>query len=536
MERSRVRMTSCRFSYRWLLFGLACLASFFPCAQTVIPPFRLYAPDSISVKIEPLPHNINTNFSEYCGVLLPDSTFLFTSMRNDANNDREHFFETNWYCYIYSSKIVDKENNLRFSTSVALPQGINNHNFFNSNFSVNKKGDRMFFSRCVRQGEGDLYCSLWQSTKHNGKWSKPEKLPENINVPEYSSLQPNFVEYSDYQVLYFVSNRPGGYGGCDIWYSIEKDDEFQPAINVGPVVNTEGNEVTPFYDKDSRTLFFSCDERKGYGDYDIWSANGALSSWKTPLILEKPFNSEYNDIYFTLNPDRESAIISSNRLYDNMIEDTCCNDLYYVKWKKIEKETVEEEPSISIREKIASVLPIALYFQNDSPDPRSLSDTTNSSYLELYNSYVSDIQKYIKKSGEGLEGDEQRAAMYAVSAFMRDSVQSSYNRLLLLTKYLNEAVENGDTVALKIQGFASPLHNDQYNKHLSNRRIVSLLNFLKECEGGKLAPYLTGQKRGIDIEVRPEGAVQHSFESDEVRETVFGLRAAKDRKIVISEL
>lgn len=81
-----------------------------------------------------------------------------------------------------------------------------------------------------------------------------------------------------------------------------------------------------------------------------------------------------------------------------------------------------------------------------------------------------------------MEGDEQRAAMYAVSAFMRDSVQSSYNRLLLLTKYLNEAVENGDTVALKIQGFASPLHNDQYNKHLSNRRIVSLLNFLKSVK------------------------------------------------------
>lgn len=116
------------------------------------------------------------------------------------------------------------------------------------------------------------------------------------------------MEYSDYQVLYFVSNRPGGYGGCDIWYSIVKDDKFQPAINAGPVVNTEGNEVTPFYDKVSKTLFFSCDERKGYGDYDIWSANGALSSWKTPEILDKPFNSEYNDIYFTLNPDGKSAI------------------------------------------------------------------------------------------------------------------------------------------------------------------------------------------------------------------------------------
>ena len=97
-----------------------------------------------------------------------------------------------------------------------------------------------------------------------------------------------------------------------------------------------------------------------------------------------------------------------------------------------------------------------------------------------------------------------------------------------------QAVESGDTIELVVSGFASPLHNSQYNKHLSSRRIVSLLNFLREADDGRLSPYLSGEKPGLRLHVYPEGAVNHAFETDEVRETVFGLRAAKDRKIVIS--
>ena len=97
-----------------------------------------------------------------------------------------------------------------------------------------------------------------------------------------------------------------------------------------------------------------------------------------------------------------------------------------------------------------------------------------------------------------------------------------------------QAVENGDTVNLVISGFASPLHNSDYNRHLSSRRIVSLLNYLREADDGRLSPYLSGEKPGLRLQVYPEGALNHAFETDEVRETVFGLRAAKDRKIVIS--
>ena len=133
-----------------------------------------------------------------------------------------------------------------------------------------------------------------------------------------------------------------------------------------------------------------------------------------------------------------------------------------------------------------------------------------------------------------MTGEEQRLAMYAVAGFLRDSVQTGYARLQLLQQYLTEAMENGDTIELVVSGFASPLHNSQYNKHLSSRRIVSLLNYLRKADNGNLAPYITGKKSGITLYVYPEGAVNHSFETDEVRETVFGLRAAKDRKIVIT--
>ena len=488
--------------------------------------------DSIIVTIKPLPSAINSSFSEYAGKLLSDSTFLFTAMRNDAAEDAEHFFETNWYCYLYESKMLDGG---CFSEVKALPLTVNHPKYFNSNFCLSEDGLRMLLTRCVREGDGDLHCNLWQTEKVEGNWKKPRLLPSAINLSGYSAMQPCLVEYSDYEVLYFVSNQPGSYGKTDIWYSVCKGGHYQPPVNLGPMINTEGNEMTPFYDKTRKVLYFSTDERKGIGDYDIYCSEGAMGAWQLPTLLGRPFNSEYNDFYFVVNQDGASAFFSSNRPHDDMAdEDTCCNDIFYVEWKLPEKEIVEPDSTPSVHEKIASVLPITLYFQNDCPDPKSLSDTTNKDYLELYNMYIADIQEHIHKAGQGLTGEEQRAAMYAVAGFLRDSVQTGYARLQKLTQYLQEAMANGDTVELSISGFASPLHNSDYNKHLSSRRIVSLLNYLKKADNGALSPYLTGQKPGLTLHVSPEGAVNHTFETDEVRETVFGLRAAKDRKIVIT--
>jgi hypothetical protein len=488
--------------------------------------------DSIIVTIDPLPSSINSSFSEYAGRLLPDSAFLFTAMRNDAAEDAEHFFETNWYCYIYESKALPQE---RFAMAKPLPSTINHPKYFNSNFCLSEDGQRMILTRCERTGDGDLHCHLWESERRGDNWTKPHKFSSVINPNDYSSMQPCLVEYADYEVLYFSSNRPGGYGKSDIWYAVRKNGHFQSPVNLGPAINTDGDEVTPFYDKRSNMLYFSSDEHHPIGDFDIFCSEGALGRWQPVKHLDQPFNSKYNDFYFIVNQDSKSGFLSSNRPYRDMVDDdTCCNDIFYVEWSEPQKDTVIVPPKPDIHEKIASVLPITLYFQNDCPDPKSVSDTTDRDYLELYNAYIGDIQGYVNKSGEGLSGEEQRRAMYAVAGFMRDSVQTGYSRLQLLQQYLTEAMLNGDTVNLIISGFASPLHNSDYNKHLSSRRIVSLLNYLRKADNGFLLPYLSGEKSGLEVIVYPEGAVNHSFETDEVRETVFGLKAAKDRKIVIT--
>lgn len=488
--------------------------------------------DTLPVQIEALPSYINSHFSEYAGRLYPDSAFFFTSMRSDMREDNDHFFETSWYCNIYETRLQPDSS---FARPTALPATINSRKYFNSNFCFNEQRDRLVFSRCNRVGDGDLHCDLWESRMEKKGWEKPRKLPTEINLDGYSSMQPFLLDNGNHQVLYFTSNRPKGCGGFDIWYSVCKDGKYNPPVNLGNTINTEGNEVTPFYDTKNSTLYFSSDEHTGIGDYDIFYSMGALSQWGEVSNLGVPFNSEYNDFYFAPAPDGKSGFFSSNRPHNGMaLEDTCCNDIFRYTWIPKTDSTSAPVDTPTTREKIASVLPITLYFQNDEPDPRSLSDTTEKDYEQLYRRYLADHDLYVSESGQGLVGDSLAAVRQGMYAFMRDSVATGHDRVVLLKNYIREALQNGETVELTISGYASPLHNSEYNKHLSSRRIASLLNYLYKADNFALAPYLDGDRLGLIIHTDPQGAVQHTFASEETRETVYGLQAAKDRKIVIT--
>lgn len=487
--------------------------------------------DTLPVRVEALPDEINSRFSEYAGQLFSDSTFLFSSMRADVAEDNDNLFETSWYCNLYQSKLLDDGSYL---PAMPLPQAINTRKAFNSNYCFNEKRDLLIYSRCVKNGEGALQCSLWQSQKKGGNWDKAQKLPAAINAVGTSSLQPCLVEADDKQILYFVSDRPQGVGGFDIWFSILDNGKYNPPINAGTVINTEGNEVTPFYDKDEGILYFSSDEHLGIGDYDIFYSMGALSQWGEVSNMGVPFNSEYNDYYFNTFNDK-TGFFSSNRPHNNLEpSDTCCNDLFRFEWMTPEKEEpIPDTPNVA--EKIASVLPITLYFQNDQPDAKSVSDTTSADYPTLYLQYLKDNDLYVSESGRGLSGNSQQAVQTAMYEFMRDSVATGYERLMQLERYLKEALQNGDSVNITISGFASPLHNNDYNQHLSMRRITSLLNYLRHADDGFFNPYITGEISGLVIHVNPQGAVNHAFKTEDTRETVYGVQAAKDRKIVITQ-
>lgn len=180
--------------------------------------------------------------------------------------------------------------------------------------------------------------------------------------------------------------------------------------------------------------------------------------------------------------------------------------------------------------------PITLYFENDRPDPRTTQETTKTDYMGLYNNYMAAKSTYVTNAGKNLSGNKRTEAENAVATFFSDSIQTGYDRLVKFTNYLVDALEDGKQVEFTISGFASPLSNSDYNKHLSARRIESVLNYMRTANGGVLAPYISGQKPGLKINRVPEGQVNHSFSSNSTSETVYGLQAAKDRKIVVDRI
>ena len=179
--------------------------------------------------------------------------------------------------------------------------------------------------------------------------------------------------------------------------------------------------------------------------------------------------------------------------------------------------------------------PITLYFENDQPDPRTKQETTNTEYVSLYNKYMAAKSDYVSNAGKGLTGAQKSSTENAVETFFNDSIQTGYNRLVMLTNFLVEALKDGHQVEFTISGFASPVGGNEYNKHLSARRIQSVLNYMAQAHGGYLAPYINGSKSGLTIHRDPEGQIG-SFNTTAVRETVYGLKAAKDRKISIHSI
>jgi outer membrane protein OmpA-like peptidoglycan-associated protein len=97
---------------------------------------------------------------------------------------------------------------------------------------------------------------------------------------------------ADGSELYFSSNRPGGLGGYDIWYSNKNEDGWTKAVNAGPSINTSLNEISPYIHVNNKTLFFVSDGYPGFGGYDIYQIEKSGESWSSPENMGKPLNDQ----------------------------------------------------------------------------------------------------------------------------------------------------------------------------------------------------------------------------------------------------
>jgi outer membrane protein OmpA-like peptidoglycan-associated protein len=196
----------------------------------------------------------------------------------------------------------------------------------------------MVFTRCTDDilminGQQIAYynCDLYYTECINGEWSEIKKLGPEINRPDSWEAQASIS--ADGQVLFFASDRRDGNcgdtaWGTDIYFSVrDVNGNWQPAQNIGCVINTAKNEKTPFIHPDGKTLYFSSNGYETIGGYDIYVSRLSEDGvWKKPVNIGYPINSERDELGFFVNTAGDKGYFASNRFSGNM--DICEFDLY----------------------------------------------------------------------------------------------------------------------------------------------------------------------------------------------------------------
>ena len=240
--------------------------------------------------------SINTKVSEYYPtVSLDGNTLIFTRRVNDTNEDFYESFRTPGGTW---------------SKARSLPGNINT-NQNEAAQSVSIDGQWLIFNICNSPG-GFGSCDIYISYRTADGWSTPENMGDSINS-EFWEAAPSLSP--DKKDLYFSSSRPGGYGGSDIYVSHRLlNGHWSAAENLGPTINTIGEESTPFIHADNQTLYFNSTGHPGYGDNDLFvSRKGPNGSWSKPENLGYPINTIENDGALVVAADGKTAYYTSER-------------------------------------------------------------------------------------------------------------------------------------------------------------------------------------------------------------------------------
>jgi tetratricopeptide (TPR) repeat protein len=261
-----------------------------------------------NAKLKNLGNSVNTEFADYSPVVSLDGSVLYyTSKRPWPNGESDSY--KNPQLNEYPEDIYVSYMNLSDS-SWENPTRLNFCTAERNEASLAVSADeRKIFIYSDSTGLGDIYYSDFYSNKFN---SISRLEDENINSASFESH--GMVSHNN-SLLIFASDRPGGYGGLDIYMCKRtKDNKWSTPENLGPTINSIANEDAPFISIDDRRLFFTSDGDRSIGGYDIFVAdlkdNG---SWSVPRNLGYPINSVDDDLFYTTTIDGSRGYLTSRR-------------------------------------------------------------------------------------------------------------------------------------------------------------------------------------------------------------------------------
>jgi len=417
------------------------------------------------------------------------------------------------------------------------------------NYHFDSLEQRAYFSVCTS------LCSIYTAeVSSNGTLTNIAAMGPMINEPLTTNTQPAIAYIGGSKFLIFASNRRGSRGGLDLWISEfnTRMGQFARPRNAGRLINTAGDEITPYYNAIDQSLYFSSNFHNGYGGFDIFQSKMVSSrSPQTPINLGIPFNSPSNDMYFVSRDSAGLAYFTSNRVGGYSVKgQTCCNDIYRVE-AKVEK-TEEPEDSIPLvvtvppdtieppikplkdtvvkvplPKPLALAAPATLFFDNDHPNPKSWSHTTKSNYENLLASYT------------GYAVDSNRTSNDSLQKEFSDTLQLGFKQLNEMLLRIKTHIEDSQRVIISLSGFASPLAQSGYNQRLSERRIQSIENYISNYDEGFFRAYIGSSSNALVQFVRTPLGEQQAPEKvydrlDDLNRSVYSYEAAIQRRVQVS--
>jgi len=461
----------------------------------------------VDVTIENIGPAINSKYSDYVPLLSADeSVLIFTSRRKGSTGSHldpyNHYFEDIYISY--------KENG---GWTEAKNIGLNiNTETHDACVGLSSDGATLIIYRTNKNlTGGDLYWSKLEGET----WKKPIKFGSNINT-EYQ--EPSASLTADGNKIYFSSNRPGGYGGKDIYRAVRfVNGEWSLPLNLGPTINTPYNEDAPFIHPDGKTLYYSSKGHKTMGGYDIFKSIFEEDSlWSEPENLGYPINTVDDDIYFVLSADGQRGYYSSSKVGGYNGQDIYIINMPYYEAKLLTvikgivssgdslekplkaKITLINDKSNKIQGIYNSNSATGKYLLIISPNIKykMLVETENhyshTEYIEFTNQDgFNEMFKQIKLEPKSIKTDTRPNYIYS---YTLEDVYFDKNKYELLPESYNvftslvRAMIANTKIKIEIAGYTDNVGDEEYNLELSRKRTNAVRDYFisQGIEGSRL--------------------------------------------------
>jgi outer membrane protein OmpA-like peptidoglycan-associated protein len=419
---------------------------------------------------------------------LSNNKLIFTSARKGGVVTDPEKQDSRYYCDLYYTTLDDtiwqRPINFGRPVNTSLHEGA----------AVFTPDEVMLFTRWSDNNRNESF--IYMARTLEGKFYEAMKLGTNINVPGYKSQQP-FVS-TDGRTLWFSSNRPGGKGGFDIWTAhIDETGFIGEPKNLGAPINTEGDEVTPFFHTISNTLYFSSNGLEGLGGLDVYksSLNVDLdSSYAFPINLNTPINSSKDDAYYIVEKLGTRGFFASDR-------EPCpsghCYDIYeYVNEPivfSVEGTVFDNETNLPIPTALVTIRDV-----HGVEDDFFLVTNEKGEYSSPLKPHMEYFMKAQKTKYFGQAASIATKGLTTSSVIVQDfflgkipegdieieGVEYDFNKFTLRPKSMEildkivEILKVNDNLSIELSSHTDARGNDEYNMKLSQGRAQSCVDYM----------------------------------------------------------